>query len=325
MVDPRTMEPPPWIERIGPDEWYDTQQSTYLTREDVLRLSARPDLMPEVLDANPWLKVFEANVQPTFIETERLDVTPEHLADSRVYSTGRRRRIPQAAINRYVEQIRSQIAGARRASLSVSQSADRGFAARALDKARESVREEDLRSRYAAIADLHRDLHTNGLTDQDIDVAFPEGRNTTPTERRILNVFLDDWEAKLAPLRPVHEKLQILRRIVDLKMPDKHMRFTEDGDVVFVSPADTAVPVDHLSSGEQHMLALFTMLLFAAKSGGLVLIDEPEISLHAAWKHEFLDDIERVTQLTPVTVVLATHSSALINSHWDLVEELALG
>jgi len=229
----------------------------------------------------------------------------------------------QPAIDRYVEQIRGQIAGARRRSLSVSQSADRQFAARALDKARATVRESDLRARYSSIAALHRELHANGLTEQTIDVEFPEGR-TTPTERRILNVFLDDWEAKLDPLQPVHRKLQTLRGIVDLKMPDKDMHFTQEGDVVFESPGSEHLPVNQLSSGEQHMLALFTMLLFTAERGAVVLIDEPEISLHAAWKHEFLSDIEKVTSLIPVTVVMATHSSALINSRWDLVEELAL-
>jgi predicted ATPase len=206
----------------------------------------------------------------------------------------------------------------------VSQSADRQFAARALDKARATLREPDLRRRYAEIAALHHELHTNGLTEQTIEVAFPEGR-TNPTERRILNLFLDDWEEKLAPLQPVHEKLQILREVVDLKIASKNMRFTEEGQVVFESPIAQEVAVDHLSSGEQHMLALFTMLLFTAKRGALVLIDEPEISLHAAWKHEFLSDIEKVSRLIPVSVVMATHSSALINSRWELVEELALG
>jgi energy-coupling factor transporter ATP-binding protein EcfA2 len=323
LTDPRKIETPPWIDRIGADEWFDSQQGEYLSSRDLIRRYGRPGTPSNVVEEHPWLEGLRPTVPPTFIETERLDVTPERAPEPRSAASARRRRAPQPAINRYVQQITSQITNARRRSLSVSQSADRQFAARALDKARATVRESDLRARYGEIAALHRALHANGLTEEAIEVEFPEGR-TNPSERRILNVFLDDWEEKLAPLQPVHEKLQTLRGIVDLKMLDKDMSFTQDGDVVFVSPAANEVPVDHLSSGEQHMLALFTMLLFTAKSGALVLIDEPEISLHAAWKHEFLNDIEKVTQLIPVTVVMATHSSALINSRWDLVEELAL-
>jgi predicted ATP-binding protein involved in virulence len=64
------------------------------------------------------------------------------------------------------------------------------------------------------------------------------------------------------------------------------------------------------------------MLLFSARSGSLVLIDEPEISMHAAWKHSFLDDISEVAKLSELQIVLATHSSAIINGNWDLVREI---
>ncbi|WP_218106666.1 AAA family ATPase [Micromonospora pallida] len=79
-----------------------------------------------------------------------------------------------------------------------------------------------------------------------------------------------------------------------------------------------------LSSGEQHILALFTMLLFSTSPGSIVLIDEPEISLHAAWKHAFLTDITDVAAIANLQVVLATHSSGIINGRWDLVQELAI-
>lgn len=66
------------------------------------------------------------------------------------------------------------------------------------------------------------------------------------------------------------------------------------------------------------------MMLFAAAPGSLVLIDEPEISLHAAWKHSFVDDVSRIARLNDLQVVLATHSTAIINGKWDLVRELTL-
>jgi len=81
--------------------------------------------------------------------------------------------------------------------------------------------------------------------------------------------------------------------------------------------------VSKLSSGEQHLVALFAMLLFSAGPASIVLIDEPEISLHAAWKHSFLDDISEVARLADLQVLLATHSSGIINGRWDLTEELA--
>jgi len=157
------------------------------------------------------------------------------------------------------------------------------------------------------------------LTAESLGVSFPG--KTTPTERRILDIFLGDWEDKLRPLIPVHQKLQLLREIVGEKMRGKLLQ-VENGEPSFTSLSGDPISVEMLSSGEQHLLALFTMLLFAAAPGAVVLIDEPEISLHAAWKHAFLDDIARVAELNDLQVVLATHSTAIINGRWELVEEL---
>lgn len=314
---------PPWIERAGPDIWWDQEVQEMVTT-DQLRARYR-GLLPEqesrLIDSHPWLAQFGAESTPVFVETGRLDVALRPVTRHPGRPPVRRPRRPRAPIERYVVQITNQISEARQASLSVSQRADRRFAAKALDRARTTVRESVLRARYQSLADLHHELHANGLTDEAIEVALPEQR-TNPTERRILDVFLEDWEAKLHPLQPVHEKLEALRRIVASKIRQKQWHIAASGEVTFISPTGEALAVTLLSSGEQHMLALFTMFLFTARPYSLVMIDEPELSLHAAWKHAFLDDIAQVTKLIPVQVVLATHSTALINSRWDLVEEL---
>lgn len=313
---------PSWIEQTSTDEWYDRESNEWLNGIDMERRFGIPDRREVILGEHAWLEVFRPGDAPTFIETGRLDLTFGNADVRRV--AGRTRRIrSRPAIERYVERIQSQVGDARRQSLAVSQKADREFASRALDKARQTVKEADLRRRYESIVRLHRELHENGLTEQSIAVEFPE-QKTTPTERRILNVFLEDWEEKLAPLIPVHEKIQILRTIVETKIRDKAFVIDSAGDITFRSAIGDVLRVGQLSSGEQHMLALFTMLLFAAQPNSHVLIDEPEISLHAAWKHEFLDDLDKVSKSISVTVVMATHSTALINSRWDLVEELGV-
>ena len=94
------------------------------------------------------------------------------------------------------------------------------------------------------------------------------------------------------------------------------------GSMGFRTFDNRPIRVASLSSGEQHLVALFTMLLFSASAGSVVLIDEPEISFHAAWKHAFLDDISSVARLMDLQILIATHSSAIINGRWDHTEEL---
>jgi predicted ATP-binding protein involved in virulence len=82
------------------------------------------------------------------------------------------------------------------------------------------------------------------------------------------------------------------------------------------------VPLEKLSSGEQHQLVLFFELLFELKENALILIDEPELSLHVAWQKKFLSDLNRIIELNQFDVILATHSPQLVARWNHLVVEL---
>ena len=91
---------------------------------------------------------------------------------------------------------------------------------------------------------------------------------------------------------------------------------------VFIIKDETTLPPEKLSSGEQHELVLLYELLFKVKPGSLILIDEPELSLHIAWQLEFLEDLQEITQLADLDVLIATHSPQIINDRWDLTVRL---
>jgi predicted ATP-binding protein involved in virulence len=58
-------------------------------------------------------------------------------------------------------------------------------------------------------------------------------------------------------------------------------------------------------------------LLFNVKPNSLVLIDEPEISLHVTWQKEFLNDIVRIAAINSSRFIVATHSPQIINKFWS--------
>jgi predicted ATP-binding protein involved in virulence len=67
---------------------------------------------------------------------------------------------------------------------------------------------------------------------------------------------------------------------------------------------------------------MFYEFLFKTKPGSLILIDEPEISLHVAWQIKFLRDIQEIIKLADFDVLIATHSPSLISENWNLTVEL---
>lgn len=77
-----------------------------------------------------------------------------------------------------------------------------------------------------------------------------------------------------------------------------------------------------LSSGEKQLLIILLTVLVQNKSPYVLLMDEPEISLHIDWQQRL---ITLIRELNPqVQVILTTHSPALIMDGWlDAVTEVS--
>jgi len=310
-----------WMVRLPDGNWYDTRFERVMSTDQAKRYGL-PVSSPIRRFQGTWLEEFYEKSASVLIDTQRLDSVPNYPQRTQMRSSQSRPGPVAKRIQLYIDQIAAQLADARRKSLNESLDADQTFAKRVLEKTTDAINEEDLKERYQRIADQHAKLHDSGLSVRPVDVRFPE-EETDATERRILNVFLDDWERKLKPLLPIHGKLVSLQRIIKSKFIGKELFLSEKGRIRFRSDFNgKPLSVQALSSGEQHLLAVFTMLLFSTEKGALVLIDEPEISMHAAWKHSFLEDISEVARISDLQIVLATHSSAIIKGRWDLVQEI---
>ena len=75
-----------------------------------------------------------------------------------------------------------------------------------------------------------------------------------------------------------------------------------------VNADGSELDLEMLSSGEQHELVILYELLFRIPDNSLILIDEPELSLHVLWQEQFLKDLEEMAALSNFRVILATHS-----------------
>ena len=82
------------------------------------------------------------------------------------------------------------------------------------------------------------------------------------------------------------------------------------------------IPLSRLSSGEKEILVLFYNLLFENTDGGILLVDEPEMSLHIVWQRMFIDDLKKIAALRNLTVIIATHSPQIINGNRNIQIDL---
>ena len=106
-------------------------------------------------------------------------------------------------------------------------------------------------------------------------------------------------------------------------MAYKSIKISSERGFYFETIENEELELTQLSSGEQHQVVLLYELIFKTNEHTLILIDEPEISLHVTWQKEFLQDIEKIKEIQKnMVVVIATHSPQIINGRWDLAYDL---
>lgn len=76
-----------------------------------------------------------------------------------------------------------------------------------------------------------------------------------------------------------------------------------------------------LSSGEKQMLIILLTALVQDNQPAIMIMDEPEISLHTDWQENLIDNIRKLNE--NVQIIIATHSPSIIINGWhDKVFEM---
>ena len=120
---------------------------------------------------------------------------------------------------------------------------------------------------------------------------------------------MEDTRKKLGIFDETYEKIRLFKQILDERFSFKTIGFDPHKGIWAIDKDnDQAIPLPDLSSGEQHELVLIYELLFKVEEGSIILIDEPELSLHVTWQKHFIADLQKIQQLKKLKVVIATHS-----------------
>ena len=132
-------------------------------------------------------------------------------------------------------------------------------------------------------------------------------------------LYLQDTERKLGVLDDLANRTRHLLDSVNAKFHHKKLRLDREEGLVAQRKGDQSLSLHSLSSGEQHELVLHYELLFKTRPNTVVLIDEPEISLHVAWQKNFLPDLMEIIRISGFDAVVATHSPYIIGGRDDLM------
>lgn len=142
-------------------------------------------------------------------------------------------------------------------------------------------------------------------------------------EHKFLALYLNNIEKKLSIYDELYARLKLLNdSILAINLSDKTVHFNKDKGIVVKNKNGVVVSLDKLSSGEQNIIILYFKLIFNTTKGSILLIDEPETSLHMAWLSNLLDTYLKMAKTLEYQIVIATHSPAFISGEWDMTVDL---
>jgi predicted ATP-binding protein involved in virulence len=270
--------------------------------------------MPEMLQSVRGL--FECRL----IETQRLMVRPAEKAGREAKSDF----IP--AVRTFSQDVAVAIKNAIQQSAAITQLLDQTFPNRLLERGGpnsfKSLAEPQLRSRLADLLKLRSRLRAAGLLSKGEEDAVLSPAKFDANTRRILTLYVFDTAQKLEVFSDLLAKIETFLGIINRRFQFKKLSLDKERGFVLTDFRGLLLEPDDLSSGEQHELVLIYELLFKTKADSLLLIDEPEISLHIAWQKHVLPDLKQIISLAPMDVILATHSPQLAGGNLDLIETL---
>lgn len=136
--------------------------------------------------------------------------------------------------------------------------------------------------------------------------------------KKELSVYLNEQELKLSRYNPIRKRLKLFLSLLnDKHFVNKQFSFSlSDGlRARLVKSNSYLLNLNKLSSGEQNEIVLLYTLIFEVPDNSLLLIDEPEVSLHLEWQLQFIDDIQRIAEDKDVQIVIATHSGAIAGNN----------
>jgi len=311
-----------FLRRLDRDSgtWIDMRDDEVLTESEVISRygHTEPLMGHREMKSHEWLKDFFDHAKVYFIQVQRLIQTspnrhvryymkPSH-TDSRVIECSRD----------FHQRLDAMMANYGRSA----QALDQSFPQR-LISASQSLELAELQKNMEELANKTAGLKEMGILDETHPFNIPQlDDQGDSTQARVMTLYVQDTEKKLEVLEDLAKRAHMFLENINQKFRHKQIRIDRDAGLVVEGDEGQKLSLDSLSSGEQHELILHYDLLFRVPSNTVVLIDEPELSLHVAWQKKFLPDLLEIVELCQFDALIATHSPYIVGGRNDLMVSL---
>lgn len=319
----------PFIKRRQ-NEWMDLRSGEFLSAYDIVERYSNEISPFEIneqveflsLEKPEWFNIIQEQIKVNLVKTQRLLFVQRRFDSSEV--------IP--VVEKYSCDIKAKIKEKLAESSELSSKLDRTYPKRLINHVNSNINKgnaKDILEELSKLESKREKLSKVGLMDGiEVDI-LKNNELQSDTIRDVLMIYISDSFDKLKVFDDISPKIELLLNIINNRFKHKKLYINKENGFNFKSTVIRdehgeyrSIPVNKLSSGEQNELILFYELIFKAEENALILIDEPEISLHISWQNNFIKDLKEIIKISKLNVIIATHSPDIIGDNWDISVEL---
>lgn len=115
-------------------------------------------------------------------------------------------------------------------------------------------------------------------------------------------------------LDKINERKNIFINLVNESFAETGKQLNPDSAKLKFVKDDEIIETKNLSSGEKQLLIILLTVLLERGEEFILMLDEPEISMHISWQYKLID---MILQLNPnVQIILTTHSPMIFADGW---------
>lgn len=315
----RSRNIPPWYVRVGPDVWLDESTGEEIPKE-VIDEAFRSSIKGRDKKNLDLITLTLKGLKVHFIETNRLF---KQDGGSNAWQ-GKKEAPVSSSVRDCAKQLIVQVSTALKDYGKKSQELDQSFPHRFISEPATPMALDDLKNRLVNLTAQLKRLRAIGILDTEGNQPFDtESLDTVERHKlEVMNLYVRDSEKKLAVFDSLSSRVQLLLDSLKLKFKNKSVHLSKEKGLVVVGPTNLDIELDSLSSGEQHEIVLLYELLFKVPENTLILIDEPELSLHVSWQKAFLPELISIAEEVGFYSILATHSPFIVGGRYDLMTAL---
>ncbi|MBB6255583.1 putative ATPase [Xanthomonas arboricola] len=310
----------PGLQQIGPEEFFDSRLSMSLDAEQVIWRYADHPATPAVfrkrISAMEPIEVrkFRQRIHVQMIETNRLYKVASNEIEFATSAQLKDR------ITDYATQLRDRIQQTLADYGRNAQKLDQTFPHRLISEEILPLGVDALKRSIKDLDDTQKALAEFGLLERLATIPFADDESEIEQSKLVaLTLFTRDIKEKIAVLSPLSNRIKIFLNSINSKLRNKKIYINKESGLIAKDALGTLLPLEDLSSGEQHEIVLAFELVFNMPKNSLVLLDEPELSLHVTWQRMFLPELMNISNEVGFDCIIATHSPFIVGARTDLL------